>query len=183
MAGAPPDRFARLQRIAVPYGLGAVLMGAANVVIFQVLRGQYPDVSPAYLEVCVSPLFAAVQEPFTSKLIPAILLVAWTTRADQSAWLRRDWRRVAVASGLVVGLVELGSNVVGGSAPGLELLPRVALHVATALLVGWAVFRTAGRRKTLIDLHVVVLALGLAVLLHVGWNRYLFPVLAGPLPC
>lgn len=183
MSQGRPDRFATVQRVFVPYGLGAVLMGGVNVLLIQALQGQYPGVDLAYIQTCVSPLFAAVQEPITSKLLPAGLVLAWTGRAHQAAWLRERWLPVAAVGGLTVGLIELASKAVGAGVLSPTLVAPVGLHVATALLVGWAVFRTAGRRRTLVDLHVVLLALGLAVLVHVGWNRYIWPVLAGPLPC
>lgn len=183
MADARPDRFSRVQRVFVAYGLGAVLMGAVNLLVFRALAAQYPGASTAYIRLCVSPLFAAVQEPLTSKLVPAVVVLVWTGRADQGAWLRDRWARVAAAGGLTVGVVELGSRVIDGAALDVGLVAPIALHVVTALLVGWAVYRTAGRRRSLVDLHLVLLAVGLAVLVHVAWNRYLWPVLAGPLPC
>jgi hypothetical protein len=165
MSQGRPDRFATVQRVFVPYGLGAVLMGGVNVLLIQALQGQYPGVDLAYIRTCVSPLFAAVQEPITSKLLPAGLVLAWTGRAHQAAWLRERWLPVAAVGGLTVGLIELASKAAGAGV----LSPALVAPV--------------GLRLTLVDLHVVLLALGLAVLVHVGWNRYVWPVLAGPLPC
>lgn len=177
-----PDAFGTLQRIFVPYVLGALLMGAVNLLVLEFLQGQYPGVSVAYIRACASPLFAAVQEPITSKLLPAVLVLAWSGREGQSAWLRTRWAMVATAGGLVVGVTELISKIAAGPIQLQAVLP-VVLHVLTATLVGWAVFRSAGRRRTLIDVHLVLLAVGMAVLVHVTWNRFLWPALAGGLPC
>ena len=178
-----PDRLARIQRVFVPYGIGAVLMGAVNVALLELLQGQYPNVSAAYIEACVSPLFAAVQEPLTSKLLPAILVLGWTGRADQATWLRERWLPVAAAGGLTVGTIELLSKALDMGALQVELLPPVGLHVVTATLVGWSLYRTAGRDRDLVDAHLVLLTVGLAILLHLGWNRYAWPAIVGGLPC
>lgn len=183
MSDSEPEGLAVLQRVVACYGLGAVTMGAVNVLVLVGLQSQYPGVGADYLRLCVSPLFAAVQEPLTSKLLGAWILLAWTGRADQAPWLRANRARVAALGGLSVGVVELLIRSLDPGALGLELLPPVGLHVVTGTLVGWAVFRTADRRRTLVDLHLVLLTLGLAILVHVGWNRYVWPVLAGPLPC
>jgi hypothetical protein len=182
MSGSLPDRPAVLLRVVTSYGLGAATMGAVNILILVGLQSQYPAVGADYLRLCVSPLFAAVQEPITSKLLAAGVLLAWTARADQADWLRGNWARVATLGGLWVGVVEVLVRILGGAVRP-ELLPPVVLHVVTALVVGWAVFRTAGRQRNLVDYHAVLLAVSVAVLLHVGWNRYVGPVLADPLPC
>ncbi|MEF8774985.1 MAG: hypothetical protein V5A43_00590 [Haloarculaceae archaeon] len=182
MHGNQPDSFTALQRVVVPFGLGAVLMAAMNLLVLEVLQGQYPGVSAAYIRACASPLFAAVQEPLTSKLLPAIFVLAWTRRLNQAAWLRTRWATVAAGGGLVVGALELVSKLARGPIQ-LSVVPPVVLHVLTATIVGWAVFRTAGRRRTVIDLHLVVLAVGLAVSVHLGWSRFVWPALTGGLPC
>jgi hypothetical protein len=48
-------------------------MTAVNILALSFLQGQYPGVSTAYLEACVSQLVASVQEPLTSNLLPAVI--------------------------------------------------------------------------------------------------------------
>jgi hypothetical protein len=180
-----PDRLTggRLQRLGATYGAGGVLMGAVNLLVLTSLRGQYPTVSPAYLKVCVSPLIAGVQEPVTSKLLPALVFLAWMGRRGDSDWLRANPGRIGALGGFVIGALEFGAKVVDAGALDPKTLPPVLLHVLTGLVVGWAVFRTAGRGRDLVDAHLVLLGVAAAVLVHVGWNRYLGVWALAGTPC
>lgn len=177
------DSRARHFRVIGAYGVGAVLMGLVNVLALAFLESRYPGVAPAYLRTCVGSLVAGLQEPVTSKLLPPLGLLFVAGTPAGATWLRDNRWRLGALGGVTVGVIELGSKLVEGQAAELGLLGPVILHVLTGVIVGVAVFRAAGRDRSLIDAHVVILALGLAILLHVGWNRYLGVWLAGASPC
>lgn len=183
MADSRRAESSRVFHVFGAYALGAVLMGLVNVVALALLETRYPGVAPAYLRTCVGSLVAGLQEPVTSKLLPALGLLVGVSSPAGVRWLRQGRWRLAAVGGLTVGIIELGSKLLEGHAAELGLLGPVALHVLTGVIVGVAVFRVAGRDRSLIDAHVVILALGVAILLHVGWNRYLGFWLAGTTPC
>lgn len=120
---------------------------------------------------------AALTEPFTTKLAPAIAVVAlvyrWTGTTDQIA---ARPTRLATVGGLSVGVFERIGYVwlKGAAVTPLSVVP-VLVHTLTGVLVAGAVFRSAGseqRARRVLDLAV---ALALAVAIHVFWNVwYLF---------
>lgn len=170
-------------RYLAPFAFGALLTTAVNFVALQTFAGWYPDISRAYLRVCVTPAVGAVQEPLTSKLLPAVLVFLWATREGRTAHLQANRYRFAVLGGATVGLLEAGGKLVDAGAFTATVFPPVVLHAATGLLVGASVYRLAGRERTLPDVVLVVTACATAMLLHLVWNVEVAFWLAGFDPC
>lgn len=161
-----------------PYALGALGLALLDIGAIAVLAGQY-GASVAYLRQCVSPLVVALAGPILVGLVPAVAVLSLTAREGRQTWLRRRALAVGGAGGLLVGVLETARQVVAAGALDATTLPLVGVHALSGALVGWGVYRLAGRRRRLVDYHLVVLTVAVAVGIHLVWGRYLRPVLAG----
>lgn len=170
-------------RYLAPFAFGALLTTTVNFVALQTFAGWYPGISRAYLRVCVTPAVGAVQEPLTSKLLPAVLVLLWATREGRTAHLRTNRYQFAVLGGATVGLLEAGGKLVDSGAFTPTVFPPVVLHAATGLLVGASVYRLAGRERTRADGALVAAACVTAMLIHLLWNVEVAFWLAGFDPC
>lgn len=177
------DWLAVLTKIALPFGVGVVAMAAVNVVLLRFLSFSFPSASFNTLRICIHPVLAAVQEPFTSKLLPAVFIV-WLARRE--GWTERVVTRryhYGLIGGLTVGGVEWGSKLIDSLSLSLTGFPPILMHTVNGLLIGTAVFRIAGKEKQLKDYAILLLAIALAVLIHVFWNTRVAFWMADLPPC
>lgn len=168
----------------LPFGMGVVLMAAINksILIFG-FQNLYPPDTWDYIRICIHPTFAAVQEPFTSKFIPAIVIVYLANRRDRLATVRDRSLEIAALGGLTVGAVEAGSKMLDQVSLSFGALPPVLMHVVTGTLVATAVFRYADGRQRWRGIAVMLVAYIAAVIVHVIWNTRIAFWLAGWNPC
>lgn len=174
-------------RYLFPFGLGTFLMAAVNVFILWVFSVQYPTASQTYFRVCVSPLIAALQEPISSKLLPALVVFLWAKRENRLQILYNDRYQLAVIAGATVGVIEALSknfSVIPPSIdPSLSTFLPVFLHSITGFVVGVSVYSMASpqfeRGRSTRILFGVILAIGI----HFIWNSQIAFLLAGQSPC
>lgn len=179
----PDDWLAVLTKIALPFGVGVAAMAAVNIVIMQILSFSFPSVSFKTLRICIHPVLAAVQEPFTSKLLPAVFIV-WL--AKREGWTERVVARrfhYGLIGGLTVGGVEWGSKLIDSLSLSFTGFPPILMHTVNGLLIGTAVFRVAGKEKQPKDYVILLLAIVLAVLIHLFWNTRVAFWMADLPPC
>jgi hypothetical protein len=183
-------RAASLARYTVPFLGGTALMGTVNTVVLVALVLAVPSASLAATVACDIGRVAAVQEPVTSKLLPAVGVLLWADSEGRLAALRDGRFRYAALGGLTVGLTEaVLKNVsllfplasAGPEARLLTLFP-VALHVFTGTVVGLAVYSAIDRSVGAAALRVLP-ALAVAVVAHFLWNTRIAFLLAGTNPC
>jgi RsiW-degrading membrane proteinase PrsW (M82 family) len=183
-------RVASLARYTVPFLGGTALMGTVNTVVLVALLLAVPSATLAETLACDIGRVAAVQEPVTSKLLPAVGVWLWADSEGRLPVLRDGRLRYAVLGGLTVGLTEaVLKNVsplfplasAGPETRLLTLLP-VALHVLTGTVVGLAVYGAVDRGVRAAAPRVLV-ALAVAVGAHFLWNTRVAFLLAGSNPC
>lgn len=177
------DWLAVLTKISLPFGVGVVAMTAVNIVLLQILSFSFPSASFNTLRICIHPVLAAVQEPFTSKVLPAVFIV-WLARRE--GWTERVVARryhYGLIGGLTVGGVEWGSKLINSQSLSLTGFPPILMHTVNGLLIGTAVFRIAVKEKQLKDYAILLLAIVLAVLIHVFWNTRVAFWMADLPPC
>ena len=183
-------RAASLSRYTVPFLGGTALMGTVNSVVLFGLVLAVPSASLAETLVCDVSRVAAVQEPLTSKLLPAVGVVLWADNEGRLDRLRARRLRYALLGGVTVGLAEaVLKNVsvlfpLAGAGPGARLatLYPVALHAFTGGVVGLAVYSAVGRSRGSAAVRVVP-AVAAAVAAHYLWNTRVAFALAGSSPC
>lgn len=166
-----------------PFALGTILMASVNVAVLQVLVDNYPNAEWMYLRVCVHPLIAAIQEPITSKFLPAIGVLLWAKRESRESSLQSRKLRFAVLGGTTVGSLEAGSRILDSLSLKFSVLPPVAMHASTGLIIGVAVYRLAGQQSNVVDYSLVVGAYSLALTIHFFWNSRVAFWLANTPPC
>lgn len=183
-------RAASLARYTIPFLGGTALMGTVNTVVLFALVLAVPSASLAVTVACDIGRVAAVQEPVTSKLLPAVGVLLWADSEGRLPALRDGRLRYAALGGLTVGLTEaVLKNVsllfplasAGPETRLLSLLP-VALHAFTGTVVGLAVYSAIDRTVGAAALRVVP-ALAVAVAAHFLWNTRVAFLLAGTNPC
>lgn len=183
-------RAASLARYTVPFLGGMALMGTVNAAVLLVLVLAVPSASLAATVACHVGRVAAVQEPITSKLLPAVGVLLWANSEGRLPTLRDRRLRYAALGGLTVGLTEaVLKNVsqlfplasAGPEARLLTLFP-VALHAFTGTVVGLAVYSAIDRTIGAAALRVLP-AVGVAVVAHFLWNTRIAFALAGTNPC
>lgn len=177
------DWLAVLTKIALPFGVGVVAMAAVNVAIIQILSFTFPSTSFNTLRICVHPILAAVQEPVTSKLLPAVFIV-WLARRE--GWTENVVARryhYGLVGGLTVGVVEWGSKLIDSLSLSLTGFPPILMHTVNGLLIGIAVFRVARKEKQPKDYAILLLAVVLAMLIHLFWNTRVAFWMADLPPC
>jgi len=183
-------RAASLSRYTVPFLGGTALMGTLNSAVLFGLVLAMPSASLAETLVCDIGRVAAIQEPFTSKLLPAVGVVLWADSERRLDRLRDGRLRYAALGGFTVGLTEaVLKNVsvlfpLSGAGPEARLLTLypVALHVFTGTVVGLAVYSAVGRGLRAAALRVAP-AVVVAVAAHYLWNTRVAFALAGSTPC
>jgi hypothetical protein len=99
-------RAASLARYTVPFLGGTALMGTVNTVVLAALLLAVPSATLAETLACDIGRVAAVQEPVTSKLLPAVGVLLWADSEGRLPALRDGRLRYAVLGGLTVGLTE-----------------------------------------------------------------------------
>lgn len=172
-----------LTKIALPFGLGVVAMAAINVAVMHVLSFSYPETSFNTLRICIQPALAAVQEPVTSKLLPAVFIV-WLARKQE--WTENLIARryhYGLVGGLTVGVVEWGSKLIDSLSLGFTGFPPILMHTVNGLLIGTTVFRVAEKEKQPKDFVYLLLAVVLATSIHLFWNIRVAFWLADLPPC
>lgn len=184
------SRAASLSRYTVPFLGGTALMGTVNSAVLLGLVLAVPSASLAETLVCEVARVAAVQEPFTSKLLPAVGVLLWASSEGRLDRLRDRRLRYAALGGLTVGLAEaVLKNVsvlfpladAGPEARLLTLYP-VALHLLTGTVVGLAVYGAVDSRPRAAAVRVAP-AMAVAVAAHYLWNTRVAVALAGSTPC
>lgn len=184
------SRAASLSRYTVPFLGGTALMGTLNTAVLFGLVLAAPSASLAETLVCDVGRVAAVQEPFTSKLLPAVGVLLWAGSERRLDRLRDRRLRYAALGGLTVGLTEaVLKNVsvlfpLAGAGPEARLLTLypVALHLFTGTVVGLAVYSAVDRSLRAGAVRVAP-AMVLAVAAHYVWNTRVAFALAGSTPC
>lgn len=143
----------------------------------------YPPDTWEHIRICIHPTFAAIQEPFTSKFIPAAVVVYLAKRRDRLATVRERSLAIAALGGLTVGAVEAGSKMLYQLTLNFDALPPVLMHVITGTIVATAVFRYADGRHRWPGVVVMIGAYITAVIVHLFWNTQVAFWLAGWNPC
>lgn len=171
-------------RYLLPFGIGTVLMAAVNKSILVLVFQQfYPPDTWTYIRLCIHPLIAVIQEPLTSKFLPAALITLLAERGGYTSFLRENFLKLGVLGGLTVGIVEAGSKMLGQIAiiP-IAILP-IVLHVITGALVSSALFRFAGQQRVVRAGLVMIGGYFSAVIIHLFWNSQVVFWITGQNPC
>ena len=171
----------------LPFGFGAILMASVNVAVLEVFSIYFPSASQAYFRICVSPLIAALQEPISSKLLPATIVFVWAKRDNRLQELYRGRYRLAALGGLTVGAIEAMSKNVRVFPPSIDLsantLPPILMHSVTGFVIGLAIYSVARRSFEGNAWVRILLALSTAIGVHFLWNSWVAFLLAGQNPC
>lgn len=168
----------------MPFGFGTILMAVVNIAILELVFHQiYPPGTWDYIQVCVHPIVAAIQEPITSKLLPAVFITLLAIRRGWIADVRDRALKLGILGGLTVGLVEAGSKMLDKMALNIETLPPVLMHTITGGVLATVVFRFGGKEDNQWTASIFLGAYLAAVIVHWLWNTRIVFWIAGGNPC
>lgn len=171
-------------KYALPFGFGAVLMAAINKsVLIYGFHSIYPPETWNYVRICIHPIFAAVQEPLTSKFLPASVIVYLSVQRDAIENVRRSAFRLGVLGGFTVGIIEALSKMLDQLEILSSTLTPILMHTLTGAIIGTTIFRLAGRDNNARAGVLLLAAYLIAVLVHYLYNTQIVFWLAGFNPC
>lgn len=172
-----------LTRVSLPFAIGAVVMTAVNVVMLEILKISFPTTSFSTLRICIHPILAAIQEPITSKLLPALVIVWFAKNQGQTEDVHARRYHYGLVGGLSVGIVEWGSKVIDSLSLSLTGVLPILMHTVNGLIIGAAVFWVAGKKTHQEKYLILLLAVMLAIAIHLVWNIFIAFWLADLEPC
>lgn len=151
-----------------------VLVGilfAGSLVLADYTIRLYLSVFPAPLP---HPVAAGFTEPITTKLVPAFAVVYFHQNPKYNLnieYLKSHWLRFGILGGVSLSAFERVMYIIVRDADVTLLFALVPLmHILNAVLIAGFVFATAGRYDEFRVLGSVLVAVIVAMVIHVFWN-------------